>query len=533
MLVRWALAGRPQSVLDPSYGGCAVLRVALEELTALGASEAATMIHGADIDREAAMWAAHLVAQGVPAENLVVGDFLSLRAGRDLSTAGAVVGNPPYVRHHRLTSAAKATAVAAAAAAGVRLSGRSSLWAYFVIHAAGYVELGGRMALLLPGAVTHADYAASVIEHLESRFDDVLLVRVGDRIFADAEEETVVLLAAGAREAGDRVVARFAEVDDLAGLTTLLTRPMERSSSAAPVLDGVAEWKLGVVPAASLELLTRLLERDEVSRLGEVAQVKLGTVTGANSLFVVSDDDAEWLGAQPWTVPVVTRSAWLDRPVLARSAYSLASANAPRRLLVLPADRVDRRTRLGRYLTMAEGDGIPDRHHCRREPWWSLRNVATPDAFLPYTVAAPRGVVVNELGAASTNTVHQVSWLSGASAEQIGSRVLSTWSTVGRLCTELYGRHLGGGVLKLELSGAQRIPVVHGLDVPRWRSLSDAASAADAADAALLASNLGLRQRDLDALEDAAAMLAARRVGRRPKASVVRHEAEQHHQLPA
>src|SRR5687768_16846971 len=27
VLVRWALAGRQQSVLDPSYGGCAVLRV--------------------------------------------------------------------------------------------------------------------------------------------------------------------------------------------------------------------------------------------------------------------------------------------------------------------------------------------------------------------------------------------------------------------------------------------------------------------------------------------------------------------------
>ena len=154
--------------------------------------------------------------------NLVVGDFLGLRAGQDLSTAGAVVGNPPYVRHHRLTAAAKATAAAAAAAAGVRLSGRASLWAYFVIHAAGYVELGGRMALLLPGAVTHADYAAAVIEHLESRFDDVVLVRVSERIFTDAEEETVVLLAAGAREAGHRVTARFHEVDDLAGLERLL-----------------------------------------------------------------------------------------------------------------------------------------------------------------------------------------------------------------------------------------------------------------------------------------------------------------------
>ena len=45
------------------------------------------------------------------------------------------------------------------------------------------------MALLLPGAVTQVDYASAVLRYVEERFDDVLLVRVRERIFDQAHEE--------------------------------------------------------------------------------------------------------------------------------------------------------------------------------------------------------------------------------------------------------------------------------------------------------------------------------------------------------
>ena len=118
MLVRWALNGKPGKLLDPSYGGCAVLRVALEELTALGAPSAADMVHGADVDGSTASWAAHLVSQGVPQRNLLSADFLGLEPGRDLPRVSAVVGNPPYVRHHWIPDSTRRLAVDVAKSAG-------------------------------------------------------------------------------------------------------------------------------------------------------------------------------------------------------------------------------------------------------------------------------------------------------------------------------------------------------------------------------------------------------------------------------
>lgn len=507
-------------MLDPSYGGCAVLRVALDEMRQMNTPEPSERVYGADIDDAAAKWAAHLVSQGVPAKNLVSGDFLALAPGAELPLVGAVVGNPPYVRHHRITAPAKAAAEAAATAAGVRLSGRASLWAYFVVHAARFVEPGGRMALLLPSAVTEADYARAVMRQVVRCFDDVLLVRVRERIFPDALEETVALFASGARPQGDPVVTRHAAVKDAAELERLLA--LREADSFIPTRTQTAssDWKLELMTPATQDLMSSLLDNPAVSPLGEVAHVKLGTVTGANDVFVLSDRRAQELHAFESTVPVVSRSKWLSRPIFTSADHSERSAGSAARLLVLPPDPVDRRTRLGRYLSAAERSGIRRRSHCQNDAWWSLRGVTTPDAFLPYMMGDPRGLALNQAEATSTNTVHQVVWRDPAPSKEAAAWAISTWSSLGRLCAELYGRHLGGGVLKLELSEARRLPIVTGLRVANPRCLTDHALTVAAADEALCARMPSLKKHELSMLQHAAALLAARRRGSQVVGSV-------------
>ncbi len=292
LLVWWALAGTPGTILDPSYGGCAMLRVALDELRKLDAEQPAELVFGADIDGGAAQWASHLVSQGVSPEHLRVADFLSLTPDIDLPRVNAVVGNPPYVRHHRLSAAARSQAASAAASAGVHLSGRASLWAYFVIHAAQFLQPRGRMALLVPGAILQADYAPEVLANLQRSFEDVLLVRVRERIFDDAQEETVALLAACASEGAPVRPCRFEDVDDLAGLERLLTRAAVVGPPVHRSLEGVADWKMHTLPPTALALVDRVLADGRVRPLSSLAKVSLGTVTGANEVFVLDEDEA-------------------------------------------------------------------------------------------------------------------------------------------------------------------------------------------------------------------------------------------------
>lgn len=532
-LVRWATEGGRHSVMDPSYGGCALLREAVEHLSTV-VEDAAARIYGADIDTGTASWAAHLMSMGVPPANLVSADFLTLRAGRELPKVAALVGNPPYVRHHALSDASRAAARAAADAAGVYLNGRASLWAYFVVHAVGFVAPGGRMALLLPGAIFQADYATTVIKHLCVSFGAVELVRVRERLFHDAEEETVVLLAdnAGATSATATVGPRVTTVDNLAALERHLSArhkqgplpgaPDLASGAIAPtlsrrVLEAVQPWKLDALPAGCAELFAEVCSHRAVSTLGEVAKVRIGTVTGANDFFLLPASEAEHLGVSEHTVRAVTRSAELIHPVL-KPELDVDAVSVAKRLLVLPPDlHIDGRSRLGRRIARGEGAGYPLRRHCQRDPWWALPTPAIPDAFLPCMGGGPRGLVVNEVAAASTNAIHHVEWHAPGPAQHRILGAWSTWSALGRLAAELYGRHYGGGVLKLEISDARRLPYLNSDELlerdveaasRQLQVVGVPSDPAGTADAVILRSLLNLSASEVQLLRTGAAILA-------------------------
>jgi len=498
-----------------------MLRVALDELTALSTPSPTKMLYGADIDGAAADWAAHLVSQGVPAANLLSSDFLSLSPGQELPLVAAVVGNPPYVRHHRMSDLTKRRAAAVTATVGAPLTGRASLWAYFVIHSCRFIKPGGRLALLLPGAVLQADYASAVLRYVGRCFTDVLLVRVAERIFDDAAEETVVLLASNARAAP--LVATdcpssfdLAEVTDLVGLEQLLAR---RSVSKTigkitePTIPGVASWKAAALPKEGWELLVKVFQHAQVTQLSEVARITLGTVTGANDFFLLSEATAQRLDVFNKTVPVVSRSSWLTGPQLSSTGLASVSSGSRGRLLLLPRDHIAS-PKVRCYIEDGEIKGYQNRRKCQRDPWWSLVRAPIPDAFLPYTVGYPRGVALNAAAAASTNTVHQITWRGQVDSELARSWALSTWSAVGRLCSELFGRHYGGGVLKLELAEAQRIRVVQGLRISTedFDSCGKSEELARAmGDSALLSAGLGIAREDLSLLQACANILAQKR----------------------
>lgn len=521
VLVRWALRGQPGRLLDPSYGGCAFLRVAVDELTLLTTPEQArASVFGADIDSSTASWAAHLVSQGVPTVNLRSADFLSLQPGRELPRVDAVVGNPPYIRHHWLTAATKQRITTIAESAGVDLSGRSSMWAAFVIHACSFIEPGGRLAFVLPGSVLYADYARAVRNYLGLCFERVQLIRLAERLFDDASEETVVLIAEGARtpdvhSTPSRVVTR-----SVCGLEDLARLLEDRSEPVAPVgrsdLAMIPAWKLQHLSDHVQDVLARFLAFPSVEPLSAVAKVSLGCVTGANHFFVLDDEQVRHLQTEESVVPTIARTAWLTRPTLTMDDFLEASCGSPRYLLALGAQRrIDGRTTLARYLRLGVTQGIPERHHCQRDPWWSIEVDNLPDAFMPYTLGKWRGLALNEAAVTSTNTVHQVRWLKETTRPEALSRALVSWSSVAQLWAELIGRRLGGGVLKLELGDASRMPtmsdVVVSDDVVK-RLVHGNVSVGAIADEALSRSDFRLTPDELESVRGAISGLAGGRV---------------------
>ena len=523
-LVRWAVDTGTERVLDPSYGDGRFLRSAIDRYRVLGVGRPHHRVFGAELDDSAIDRAAALRAE-VPVGNLIGGDFFATDLDSwDGKRFDAIVGNPPYVRHHLLSAESKQLAQRHARRVGVVLSERADAWAYFCAALLDYLEPRGRLALVLPGAVLHAEYALPLLHALSEARGRVRLIRVQQRLFEEASERTVILLIDGRRP---RAGVDYREVADVKELDAVLEG--RRAGSSGWRSSDAVGGKAVTDPALRLrtrlrwfvsqevaDIWDRAIALPSVKSLGEIAKVRIGVVTGANKFFVLDAETAERMrGKGVDTVPIVSRGGWLKAVRWTEDDQSIRGDKPSELLVIGPRARV--RKALREAIEEAEALDVHKRHHCElREPWYSLSDRRAPGLFLPYMGASPPRLVINKAGATCTNAIHRVDLKKG----QPGAAAVAaaSWTALYRFSAELVGRSYGAGVLKLEPNEAVqlRLPIVSPaaenlLQIDRAFSEGGAASAEETADRLLLEEHLGISAQDVTALRSACDELQRRR----------------------
>ncbi len=521
-LVRWAVRRPTDVVIDPSFGGLVFLAAAYDRLRALGVSEsdAREQIFGGELDDQAHANALGDPRVGASELRLVHGDFLGFSPGLELPLVDAVVGNPPYVRYQGF-NAGGSQGHDLAARAGVRLTRLSSSWAPFVVHGTSFLKPGGRMAQVLPAEILHAQYAEEVLGYLRRSFAAVTLVLFEQRVFPGALEEVVLLLAEG-HGIGAADGVHVVEVADLAALDVAhLVRPDGGHDVRAA--DEGDTLLLQLLPDAARKLYRELRRRSDVATIGALASVDIGAVTGANDFFVVPGNDARV--PERFLRPAVSKAAHIVGARFTGADHRrLSDEGKPMHMVVIGRehpedDLADVRT----YLALGEAGGINDRYKCRvRSPWWSvpLPKHGAPAAFMTYCSSEHPRVVLNEVGALHTNTVHGITTIGPFDAAEIAARFLNSLTL---LSVELVGRSYGGGVLKLEPTEAEAalLPVAGEPLSPRLGKIDELLrrgnlrQVLDVIDPLVLGpAGLGLGDSEVTCLRDAAEKLRSRRRGR-------------------
>jgi adenine-specific DNA-methyltransferase len=473
-LVTWAIRAPSDTVLDPSFGSLAFLEAAEARLGTLGAREAhpGGRLYGIEVDDQAfAAAAARLWSRGA-SPTLVHQDFLSVQPGELVPAVDVVVGNPPYLRYQGFNAHNACFPGLAAAAASVPLTRLASSWAPFVVHAVRFVAAGGRLAHVLPGQLLHAQYAQPVTEFLGREFHRVAVIAFEERVFPSAQEEVVLVLAEG-RGGGPSDLEFFscrtlAELDVgrlLRGRRQQRCAGERRGKLLAELLD--AETRAAYSRAEAIE---------GVSRLGDIAGVDIGTVTGANSFFLLSREAAE--AVHPALLkPVVSRAAHVRSARFTNADYrTLVESGVPCRLL-LADDAMPREViaTVEDRILEGEADGLHLRNKCRaRNPWWAVRppRRPIPDLFMTYCAHQHPRIVLNEAGVLNTNTLHGVTVRKRGLARRLAA---GFYNSLTMLSAELLARSYGGGVLKLEPTEAEAllIPPLSGWDARRLLSKVD------------------------------------------------------------
>jgi adenine-specific DNA methylase len=446
-LMEWAIRDRNATVLDPSCGDGAFLVAAAARLGQFGSSS--FRLHGIDVSADALSESRKRVRNA----RLIQSDFFDL-APQSLPAFDCVVGNPPYIRYQTFNGDSTSKAHQRAMEAGVQLPRLASSWAPFVVHSARFLRPGGCLAMVMPSELGHAMYAREVLKYLIQHFKNVAIEMFRDKLFCGLGQSTVLLFCDGYGEACREFTVTSAD--------NLQSEAKEtRTVDLGAIGNGKFRLSHYLLPDAILSLYNALAVHPRVQRLGDVADVGIGYVTGANNFFHLSaDEQRRWKIGNKFLRPAVMNLRDVEGIAFRQDQWmARREAGDKVHLLALPAiEKEHLPAPIQRYLHQGEINGVADRYKCRtRKFWYVVPHVRVADAFLSYMSGEMPRLVTNTAGLVAPNTVHLVRFLMGYDANTYAA----FWrNSLTKLSCEMEGHALGGGLFKIEPSEAERILVV-------------------------------------------------------------------------
>ncbi|OBG59525.1 MULTISPECIES: class I SAM-dependent methyltransferase [unclassified Mycobacterium] len=431
-LAGWVREAGPR-IVEPSCGDGAILR----ELAALGGRP-----RGVELVGEEAAKARQFAP--VDAANL-----FGWLATTEPGAWDGVAGNPPYIRFGNWAAEQREPALELMRRAGLRPSRLTNAWVPFVVASSILVRDGGRVGLVLPAELLQVTYAAQLREFLLSRFSDITLVTFERLVFDGILQEVVLFCGvAGAGPARIRTL-HLTDADALA-------RAALDVDWAPALLHENEKWTKYFLRPDAIRALRTLKGSAAMTRLGSVADVDVGIVTGRNSFFTFTDAQARELALLPHCVPLVSRSAQLSG-LFYDTDCRAGDVAAGRRTWLLDAPREPDDPALIAHIRAGESAGVHRGYKCSiRKPWWSTPSPWVPDLFLLRQIHLAPRLTVNAADATSTDTVHRVRLSPGVEAAALAT---AFHNSVTFAFAEIIGRSYGGGILELEPREAEQLPI--------------------------------------------------------------------------
>ena len=537
-LARWAVRSPNDHVLEPSCGDGALLEAAADALLRYGASPSAiaAQLCGVELDRaEAAKARKRLCDRAIPLPDdaIRVGDFFTYASEglpeHDLFKLGnsernsprfdVVIGNPPFIRYQNFEEKHRRVAFSLLGQIGLRPNRLTNAWVPFVCVASMLLKEEGRLAMVIPAELLQVGYTAELRRFLSEHFCRLMLITFRQLVFPDIQQEVVLLCAEknGGKRTGINVV-ELDGPDDLQCHEDTVTDP----GALKPMDHSTEKWTQYYLTKQEIDLVRAIRRETKLLCLGDMASVDVGVVTGLNEFFVVSEKDKLSAGLDGFTRNIVTRSAHLPGIAFRAEDWQALVENQQKvHLLDAPTVEVSRLPdQLRSYIQQGEEKGWQRGYKCRiRKLWYIVPSLWRPDAFLLRQIHRYPKLIVNETDATSTDTIHRVRLHHGVDGRHLAIGCLNSLTFA---FSEIVGRSYGGGVLELEPSEAEQLPVpLRGAESIDFDLINDllredqTERAVAITDQVLLRDGLGLSQRDTSLLRGIWSKLRDRRLNRK------------------
>lgn len=454
-MVAYVLGGGSRSIFDPAVGGGAFFRAAQVVGQELGRQ---CMLLGTELDPETLEEAQ---ASGLAQSDLALVELRDFVLNPPAGPFEAIVANPPYIRHHRLSATLKAKLRGLSTRiVGQPLDGRAGIHVYFLLRALQLLDPArGRLAFIMPADTCEGVFAPVLWSWLSQRYriDAVVTFDADASPFPGVDTNPLIFMIRQAPPVPQLLWARCTEAST----------------------DALKRWVLSGFtyrPRHGLEVYCRDLEealttglsrppREVTSpgpSLGDFATVLRGIATGANEFFFLTQKQAEALGIpQTFLVRAIGRTRDVPANVIDENLLAALDASGRPTVLFCPDGRELNGfpASVQRYLNEGEQKGLAARPLlATRRPWYKMEVRKAPPILFAYLGRRNARFVRNLAGVVPLTGFLCVYPRSDDPAflERLWS-VLSHPATLANL--SFVGKSYGSGCIKVEPRALERLPL--------------------------------------------------------------------------
>ncbi len=453
-MVEYVFLDKGGRLFDPAVGAGAFFRAAKTVAKEKGLYFS---LSGMDIDPHALEQAVQYGLTKTELENVKIGDFVFEPPKEKLS---AIVANPPYIRHHRLSLEKKKQLKRfSLQTAGMVLDGRAGFHVYFLIRALSLLEENGRLAFIMPADTCEGKFAVDLWRWISTHFclDAVITFTPEASPFPNVDTNPLIFFIRKANSKDSFVWAKCYESG-----TETLKLWVRSGFEIAP------DKSIAIFQRDLKEGLQTGLSRPPVTKktskyvLGDFVQVMRGVATGANEFFFLTDEQASQLEIpKKYFVRAIGRTR--DVPsdeITDKTLESLQQKGRPTLLLSLNGEPYDDYPdKVKEYLKFGERLGLPQRPLIsQRKPWYRMESRVVPPFLFAYLGRRNSRFVRN-----TAKIVPLTGFLCVYPKSEDKEFIERLWKILNHPDTianlTLIGKSYGDGAVKVEPRSLERLPI--------------------------------------------------------------------------
>lgn len=456
-LVNWAVDSTTKSILEPSCGDGGFFETVFD-----GEYKKIKEVVGIELNPEEAKKAEKIVSKFGKNSTIVNDDFFKYYVTTlEKKKFDVILGNPPFIRYQYFDEEQQNAAQQAMLSAGIKIDKLSNIWAPFLIASVTCLNEGGRLAMVVPGEIMHVNYSSKIRLFLSELQAKITLITFNQLVFPDVQQE-VILLLIDKQKKSEKIenftnskmnIIQLKDVESL-NFFDLNSIPVNQYKNVKPTEE---KWTKFFLTKEQLKELDIIEKNSLVSKLGDLATVDVGIVTGANEYFVVNEDILKKYELEKISLPLVGRSLHINGLIFEKKDWNEnKKKQIASHLLNFPDNKYENYSELmKKYIEMGEKNNIHEGYKTGiRKRWYQVPSIWKPDAFLMRRSHKFPKLVLNNADSFTTDTMHRVKIKEDVDLQSL---IFCFYNSITMASCEIIGRSHGGGVLEILPNDAETI----------------------------------------------------------------------------